>query len=122
VTVSATNLDIRDLTFATDSVTAYQGGTWSFSEASPNGATLASSVTVGTSAVALPASALAARKYMDVQNLSDKPIYIGDSAVTVGSGLLIPKGGNKEIEVGPSQVIYAIAASAGLDVRVYERA
>ena len=29
VTVTATNLDIRDLTYATDSVTAYQGGTWS---------------------------------------------------------------------------------------------
>lgn len=29
VTVSATDLDIRDLAFATDSVTAYQGGSWS---------------------------------------------------------------------------------------------
>jgi hypothetical protein len=28
VTVTATNLDIRDLAFATDSVTAHQGGTW----------------------------------------------------------------------------------------------
>lgn len=28
VTVSATDLDIRDLAFATDSVTAHQGGTW----------------------------------------------------------------------------------------------
>lgn len=28
VTVQATNLDIRDLAFATDSVTAHQGGTW----------------------------------------------------------------------------------------------
>ena len=29
VTVTATNLDIRDLAYASDSVTAYQGGTWS---------------------------------------------------------------------------------------------
>jgi hypothetical protein len=29
VTVTATNLDIRDLAYASDSVTAYQGSTWS---------------------------------------------------------------------------------------------
>ena len=29
VTITATNLDIRDLAYASDSVTAYQGGTWS---------------------------------------------------------------------------------------------
>jgi hypothetical protein len=134
IVVTATALDIRALSHSTDSIKIGDGTDFISvnsdgsinvvsTEAAPNGATLASAVVVSNTAIPLPATALADRKYMDVQNLSDKAIAIGDSAVTFATGIIVPKGGNKEFEVGPSQILYARAAAAGTnDVRVFERA
>jgi hypothetical protein len=87
----------------------------------PNTALLAQAVVVSDTAVALPTSALAARKKLLIQNLSNKAIEIGDSSVTFGAGVRIAAGGNYELEVGPGLPVYAIAAAAGSnDVRVLE--
>jgi hypothetical protein len=135
VTVSATNLDIRDLTHVSDSVKIGDGTDFlavntdgSINVIStgyvPNGAILATAVAVDDSpAVALPGTALTARKVVDVQNKGPNSIFVGGSAVATTDGIEITKGGNKEFEIGPSQVLYAICATGQTaDVRVLERA
>src|SRR3972149_5918892 len=76
-------------------------------------------VTVGTSAVALPASTLTDRKTIFLQNNSNTTIYLGGSAVTTADGIKVLKGDSFSIDIG-SVVLYAIAGSAGNEVRVME--
>lgn len=118
--ISAVNLDIRDLAFASDSVTAYQGGTWTVTTSElPNIVPLSAAITVDDTSggIALPASPLANRKRLQIQNLGAKPIYLGKSGVTVSSGLKIDKGATESLEAGPSALFYAIAGT-GLSVPV----
>jgi hypothetical protein len=135
VTVQATNLDIRDLTHVSDSIKIGDGTDFlainsdgSLNVVStnyvPNAAILASTTAIDdTAAAPIPATALAARKVVDVQNKGPNSIYVGGSAVTVATGIEITKGGNKEFEIGPSQVLYAICATGqSADVRTLERA
>jgi len=135
VTVSATNLDIRDLTHVSDSIKIGDGTDFlavntdgsinvSATFAVPNGAILATAVAADDSAAKpLPATALTARRVVDVQNRGANSIFVGGSAVTIATGIEISKGGNKEFEVGPSQVLYAICDTGKTaDVRVLERA
>jgi hypothetical protein len=105
--------------FKTDSL----GRLWTVAEVTvtpPNTAVLATAATVGTSAVALPATALTARKRILIENIGTRPIFIGDSAVTIASGVRVSAGSTWETELGPTAVLYAIAAAAGQDVRVLE--
>lgn len=89
---------------------------------SANISALSSEVTVGTTAVALPATALAGRKKLTIKNISNNEIFIGGSGVVVGSGVPVAKGGSYSEEVGEGCVLYAIAGSAGNAVRVLELA
>jgi hypothetical protein len=84
--------------------------------------TLAQSVTVGTTAVALPAAALAGRVRILVQNVSNNDIYVGDSGVTTASGVRIGKGASLSFDLGQGSALYAIAGAAGNDIRVLEAA
>jgi hypothetical protein len=142
--VSATNLDIRDLTHVSDSVRLGDGTNFftSTSEnsklaldvhltnssitASVNDAALANvacaagAVSVSTSAVALPASALSARKYLLVQNLGSREIYVGPSGVSTSSGLRLSPGSVGEFRLGASVSLYGIAAGGTQDVRALE--
>lgn len=86
----------------------------------PNTSVLATAVTVGTSAVALPATSLTGRKHILIENLGSKPIFIGNSAVTTSSGVRVSAGATWETDLGPSAVLYAISGTAGQDVRVIE--
>lgn len=135
VTVTATSLDIRAITHASDSIKIGDGTDFlavntdgSINVVSkdyvPVGATLATAVAVDDSAaVALPATALTLRQFMDVQNLGPNSIFVGGSAVSASSGIEISKGGNKEFIVGAGQSIYAICNTGKTaDVRVFERA
>lgn len=81
---------------------------------------LASAVTVGTSAVALPASALAGRTRMMIQNRGGQSIFVGHSTVTTATGIEVTKGATLALEAGPAVAFYAISGSAGNDVRVVE--
>ena len=100
-TVSATDLDIRDLAYSTDSVTSHQGGTWSVT-VSGSAATTATNtkVSVGsssTSVLALNAS----RKFAIFVNDSDETIYLNLSGTAVmNEGIrLNANGGSYEINL-----------------------
>jgi hypothetical protein len=87
----------------------------------PNTAIAAVSVSVGTSEVALPVTALTSRKKLIVQNVSsNRTLYVGPTGVTTSSGLRISAGGSLEIELGPGITLYGIANGASTDVRVFQ--
>lgn len=80
-------------------------------------------MTVGTSAVALPASPLSGRSSMFIQMLSAGQLYLGSATVTNSGatrGLQIGNGGFVNIDVGPANLVYGIASAAGKDVAVWE--
>ncbi len=80
-------------------------------------------ITVGTTAVALPAAPLADRSSMFVQMLSSGQLYVGSASVTNSGatrGLQIGNGGYINIEVGPGNLVYGVASAAGKDVLVWE--
>jgi hypothetical protein len=169
VTVTATNLDIRDLAFATDSVTAHQGGTWTIDSitnavtvtatnldirdlshtqdsvkigdgtdflainadgsintvstgdpALANTALAAAATSVTTTATNLVASPLANRKYLFVQNLGNRSIYLGGSGVTVAQGFRLSPGAALDARIGAAVSLYAITDSGTQDVRNLE--
>lgn len=85
------------------------------------GAVLSTAVTVGTSATALPSSALSSRKSMIVFNNGNTTIYLGPSGVTTSSGLPVYAGAySPAINLGAGVTLYAISGSAGQNVRVFE--
>lgn len=80
-------------------------------------------VTVGTSAVALPASPLSNRSSMFIQMLSSGKLYLGSATVTSSGstrGIQLGNGGYVTIDAGPSNAIYGIADAANKDVAVWE--
>jgi len=88
-----------------------------------NGANLQQVITVGTTAVQLPASSLANRSSMMIQMLSGGQLYLGSSTVTNSGatrGFLIGNGGFVSLDVGPACAVYGIANAAGKDVVVWE--
>jgi hypothetical protein len=110
--VSATAFDIRALTNA-DVVTAEQGtDPWVVSGsviiASPNAGLAAAAFSCTDVAAPCPATSLASRQQIQIQNLGSDPVYIGPSGVSVGSGIKIEKGGTWFCEIGP-QSVYAVA-------------
>jgi lipopolysaccharide export system protein LptA len=140
--VSATNLDIRDLAFATDkvdvsgssvSITGDVNVTQGTSPWVVSGTVTAApeaydtwkvaAVSVGTSAVQLTATALTNRLSMIFQNNSSNDIALGTTnAVTIASGLLVPKKGSVAVDFGAGAVIWAIASGATSDLHVTELA
>lgn len=88
-----------------------------------NGANLQQIVTVGTSAVQLPATSLANRSSMMIQMLSGGQLYLGSATVTnSGStrGFLLGNGGFVSLDVGPACAVYGVANAAGKEVLVWE--
>jgi len=80
-------------------------------------------ITVGTTAVALPAAPLTDRSSMMIQMLSGGSLYLGSATVTNSGatrGFQIGNGGFVTLDVGPSNAIYGIANAAGKDVMVWE--
>lgn len=84
------------------------------------GSVRALAVTVGTSAVALPSSALSNRKIWIVVNLSNQVLYLGDSSVTTTTGFPIQPGAGWQLALGPEVTIYGICASGSNDIRILE--
>ncbi len=88
-----------------------------------NGSNLQQVVTVGTTALALPASPLADRSSMMIQMLSGGQLYLGSATVTNSGatrGFKLGEGGFVSMDAGPSNVIYGIANAAGKEVVVWE--
>jgi hypothetical protein len=164
VTVTATNLDIRDLAFASDSVTAHQGGSWTVTAtatnfdirdlthvsdsvkigdgtdfmavntdgsinvlttsdpALANTGLAAAAASVTNTAAAIPASNLANRKYLFLQNLGNRSIYIGGSGVNTSTGFRLSSGATMDARIGAAVSVYAITDSGTQDVRLLELA
>lgn len=133
VVVTATDLDVRDLTHVSDSVKIGDGT--DFLAINADGSVNVQSVpggysswkvtaeTVGTTESQLVATPLANRIGVIVQNLSpNSALYIKEATgVTTANGLKIPAGSSFEYSLDNGASIYAIAASgASNDVRVSE--
>ena len=80
------------------------------------------SKTVLTSATDLVTSDLANRSKILIQNVSNRTIYIGESAVTAADGIRLSAGSSMELAVGPQVDLYAIAVGGSADVRILELA
>lgn len=90
-----------------------------------NGSILQQRVTVAATATALPASALANRRSIMIQNISSTSVWVGSSSVDntgADTGIEIPKSGFLELEVGPAVAVFAVTASGTADVVVLEAA
>lgn len=81
-------------------------------------------ITVGVTAIALPANPLEFRRALVIHNASSNTIYIGDSSVTTSNGL--PLIANEKIAIDiqshAGMTIYGIAGTGGNDVRILELA
>lgn len=88
-----------------------------------NGANLQQIVTVGTTATALPGTALADRVSMFIQMLSGGLLFLGSATVTNTGptrGLSLGNGGFVSLSVGPGAAIFGVGSVAGREVAVWE--
>lgn len=121
--VSANNLDIRDLVFATDKVdvsgstiNVVDGGFSSWS-------VVAATVDTTAGGTQLVASPLSNRLRVEIQNLGSKDIYIRQATgVTISNGLKIPAGSSYEQSLDAGAAIWAITPSGTSDVRIAQYA
>jgi len=86
----------------------------------PNTAVASAAVVVGTTEVALPGTALTARRYAMIQNNGNKSIFVGPTGVTTASGIEVGKGSTIALEAGASIALFGISTDAGQNVRVFE--
>jgi hypothetical protein len=129
ITVSATDLDIRDLTQA-DEVTVFQGTSpWVVSgavTATVNDAALANTaINAGKTLLAVADTAedlidsgdvLANRKYLLIYNRDNREMYIGQSGID-SDGFPIPPGSMLSLRAGAAIDIEAVSPKAGHDMR-----
>lgn len=127
--VTATDLDIRDLTHATDSVKVGDGTDFlainadgSLNVKQGGGASIkhsASSVTTTVGQVL--ASPLTGRTAVIIQNEGSANVYVGfNNTVTSANGLKISKSSSLTLDVTDAAAIWMIAASGTQDVRFLE--
>lgn len=117
--VTATDLDIRDLSFATDSVDV----TGSEVKNDAYNTFKATAQTVTSTASQLAATSLTDRSRITVQNLGVKEIYVGEAnTVTTSTGVRIARGASAEFDASATATLWAITPSGTADVRLMERA
>ena len=76
-----------------------------------------------TGAVAAPTTALAGRRNIIVQNLSNKEVYIGSSSVAVGDGLVLAARASISLDIGQDIPLYILGSTVtNQDIRVLELA
>lgn len=137
VTVTATNLDIRDLTSASDSIAAVQSGTWNIGTVTTltgitndvNIADGGNTITVDGTVSVTDATSTAqsnnqvscsstratiitgssSNKSVLIKNHGDNDVYVGDSSVTTATGLKLSK--NESIAADTEASISGICAA-----------
>lgn len=77
-------------------------------------------ISIGLTSTALVASPLSARKYLNVYNNANHPIYIGKGTVTSTNGYPIFPGVAAEFRAGAALSINAISTAAAQDIRTLE--
>lgn len=132
IEVTATDLDIRDLAFATDSVTAHQGGTWTIdsitNEVTVNDAALAdtailsgaNTLTLAGTADKTIASNLSNRKYLFIYNNDNRTMYVGASGVTSSDGYPLSPGSAMQLRAGAAIDVYFNSDRTGHAIRTLE--
>lgn len=141
ITVDATDLDIRDLTAASDSVASWTKDGAGNSIGSTSGAlnvaitsgfvdvddSLANtsieneSRTVGTSAITTTAAAaLANRRWLYLCNTGNRSIWFGKAGITAADGFPVYPGDKHEFRIGAAVTTNVIADAAGQDLRVMQ--
>lgn len=143
ITVDAVNLDIRDLTAASDSVASWvndgtgnaigstagalnvniSSGTLTTSDAAlANTGILAVAEAVGTSVAQIVdgGDELASRKYLYVYNNGNKNTFIGQTGITTSTGFPIPPGAILEARIGAAVDVFMIAQAASQNVRTLQ--
>lgn len=133
VTVTATDLDIRDLTHVSDSVKVGDGT--DFLAINADGSLNVQTVPAGldswqtsvlsatSTAGEIAATPLSNRLRMVIQNLGTQDVYLGeDNTVTTSTGIKLPKGSSFEFPYGATANIWAITASGTADLRIAEYA
>ena len=111
---------------STVAITSTSGGALNVQETSLAGSILATVVTVGTTAVTLPASALSGRRAVLIQSdpTNTAYIYIGGSAVTADGastgGFILGPGQSFSLSLASGLVVYGRSTSASQVVRVVE--
>ncbi len=141
LTVDASDLDIRDLSAASDSVAAWLKDGSGNSISSTGGAldvniqssdieidveddkantALLSTQKNVSSTGALLASQLADRRFLWVQNLGPNSIFLGASGVTSSNGIRFSNGAIGEFRFGPALSLHAVSSAGTCDVRLLE--
>jgi hypothetical protein len=87
-----------------------------------NNGVATANTTIAATATPIVSSALAERKYVEIQNLSGKKVYLGGSGVTAADGIEIKRGNSWSGKVGPGVVLHAVTDSGTSDIRVIELA
>lgn len=80
--------------------------------------TTALTLTTINTAYKMPASELAGRRLLVIYNVSDTSVYIGSSAVTTTTGILLAAGGVMNID--NEKDLYAICGTAGKIINLLE--
>jgi len=139
ITVDATDLDIRDLTAASDSVESWThdgsgnaitstGGALDVNVASIEDAALANTAiasgattqATANTPVDVVASPLASRKYLFLYNNDNRKMYVGPSGVTTANGFPVSPGSYLEMRAGASVDIEFVSAKAAHELRYME--
>lgn len=89
-------------------------------ESVPDTAYVTQSITVTTSQVALPTTALANRKLIIIENKSGANIFYGPTGVTTTTGIRLPNNSVVSLAIGPSITMYALRSAGSGDVTVQE--
>jgi len=122
VDVTATNLDIRDLAFATDKVDVSGSSVDVNDAALANTAIMAGAETLATASTAqnAVASPLANRKYLMIYNKDNRKMYIGQSGVTEANGFPVSPGSTIELRAGASVDVEYVSPKLGHEIRHLE--
>lgn len=91
----------------------------------PSIASLQQVVSVQNTATALPTAALAGRRQIMLQNVSNSPVYVGSATVTTSGatqGIKVGPGDTLSLDLGQAVPIYAIATANNKDVVALELA
>jgi hypothetical protein len=83
---------------------------------------LSTNVSVGVTATTLPASALAGRQRLLIQNVGTASVFVGGAGVTTANGIEIQVFGNLSLDVSSTVSVSGIVASGTQNVRVLELA
>jgi len=104
--------------FKTDSSGALWANVYKQAPATNNGWLVSSNAIVDTAELVVVAS-LTDRKSILIQNVGNRPVYLGDSnTVTSSTGIRLSAGAAIELDVSAAVPIYAISDATGSDLRV----